>query len=83
MTVLPLNRTRNVDKTTTTGIPDDGRYISAKPPNLKKFNFVKLLHICGWENDPVQLWKPDLIGGANDMSLTQAREAYREGKSVQ
>ena len=25
--------------------------------------------VCFWENDPVQLWKPQLAGGANQMSL--------------
>lgn len=38
--------------------------------------------ICDWENDPVQLWNPDLRGGANQMSLTEARKAYKEGKKV-
>ena len=38
--------------------------------------------ICNWENDPIQLKKPDLRGGANKMSLTEAREAYSKGEKV-
>lgn len=34
---------------------------------------------CNWEDDPVQSKKPDLAGGANKMSLNEAREAYRQG----
>ena len=34
------------------------------------------------ENDPVQLWKPQLAGGANQMSLEQARAAYARGEEV-
>ena len=38
--------------------------------------------VCNWENDPVQFEHPDLSGGANNMSLNQARAAYKAGKSV-
>lgn len=38
--------------------------------------------VCNWENDPIQLKKPDLRGGANKMSLTEAREAYSKGEKV-
>lgn len=37
---------------------------------------------CLWENDPVQLDDPDFAGGANEMCLNEAREAYRNGKEV-
>lgn len=37
---------------------------------------------CGWENDPVQLGKPDFPGGANHMSLNEARAAYAVGNPV-
>ena len=37
---------------------------------------------CSWENDPIQLDDPDFDGGANDMSLNEAREAYRNGREV-
>lgn len=33
--------------------------------------------ICDWENDPLQMANPDLSGGANEMSLNEARTAMR------
>ena len=41
-----------------------------------------ICNVCGWENDPVQFRKPDLPGGANEMSLNQARDAYQSGQPV-
>lgn len=38
--------------------------------------------ICGWENDPLQATKPDLKGGANTMSLNEAKKAFQESKPV-
>lgn len=38
--------------------------------------------VCNWENDPIQLKKPDLRGGANEMSLNEAIEAFKNGKEV-
>ena len=32
---------------------------------------------CGWEDDPVQAKDADFTGGANAMSLNQARAAWR------
>ena len=29
--------------------------------------------VCGWENGPVQLFKSNLPGGANEMSLQQVK----------
>lgn len=42
-----------------------------------------ICNICGWENDPVQSWKPTLPGGANRMSLEEAKEAYRKGMPIE
>lgn len=39
--------------------------------------------VCGWENDLVQLGKPDFSGGANRMSVIEAQEAYRNGQKVE
>ena len=36
--------------------------------------------ICGWECDKLQMEDSDFEGGANKMSLNQARIAYMEGK---
>ena len=46
---------------------------------------VEEYDICGncfWENDPIQLAHPDLGGGANIMSLKEARIAYQDGEPV-
>ncbi|MEG2814426.1 MAG: CPCC family cysteine-rich protein, partial [Oscillospiraceae bacterium] len=32
--------------------------------------------ICGWEDDKVQTADPDFAGGANKLSLNQARKQY-------
>ena len=58
-----------------------------KCPVCKKFIFeeendFEICDICGWENDGVQHSKPDYSGGANVMSVNQAREAYLQGKPV-
>ena len=42
-----------------------------------------ICEVCNWENDPVQLRHPDWQGGANVMSLNQARKAYQSGKPIQ
>ncbi len=36
---------------------------------------------CSWEDDPVQLHDPSYQGGANRMSLEQARQAIKDGTS--
>lgn len=38
--------------------------------------------VCGWEDDALQRDDPDFAGGANEMSLNQAREAYSRGEKV-
>ena len=35
--------------------------------------------VCGWEDDKVQFKNPDLAGGANELSLHQARERDLQG----
>lgn len=34
--------------------------------------------VCGWEDDELQEDDPDYSGGANPMSLNEAREAWKE-----
>lgn len=41
-----------------------------------------ICEICNWENDPIQFRNPNFSGGANRMSLLEAKEAYRTGKPV-
>ncbi|AAS63721.1 hypothetical protein CQP30_07490 [Yersinia pestis] len=38
--------------------------------------------ICKWEDDPIQSKEPDYVGGANKMSLNEAKEAYKQGRKV-
>lgn len=38
--------------------------------------------VCKWENDPTQLKHPEFGGGANHMSLEEARAAYQKGEPV-
>lgn len=38
--------------------------------------------VCNWENDPVQLANPKLKSGANEMSLQEAIETFKNGKEV-
>ena len=45
-------------------------------------NEYEICPICGWEDDLVQRSDPDYRGGANQMSVNEAREAYRNGKLV-
>ena len=41
-----------------------------------------ICEVCGWEDDPVQNDRPDRAGGANHMSLNEARAAFKEGRKV-
>ncbi|MFK8035290.1 MAG: CPCC family cysteine-rich protein [Hyphomicrobiales bacterium] len=34
--------------------------------------------VCGWQDDESQTIEPDYAGGANDESLNEAKENYRE-----
>ncbi len=50
-------------------------------PVCGKYRFdeaYEICEICGWENDPVQKKNPGLAGGANALSLNEARRAYQE-----
>ena len=38
--------------------------------------------ICGWQNDLLQNKESDFSGGANVMSLNEAKKAYAEGRKV-
>ena len=46
---------------------------------FEEIGAYEICPVCGWEDDPVQRREPDLRGGANEMSLYEAIEAYREG----
>lgn len=34
--------------------------------------------VCFWEDDPIQFQNPNYVGGANKVSLSQARRNYAE-----
>jgi hypothetical protein len=36
----------------------------------------EICDVCGWEDDPVQSADPDYRGGANKMSLREARNTW-------
>jgi len=38
----------------------------------------EICDICNWEDDPVQSVDPDYAGGANHVSLNEARAAWSE-----
>lgn len=38
--------------------------------------------VCGWENDDLQLENPDFSGGANKMSLNEAKKVFEQGGKV-
>jgi hypothetical protein len=53
-----------------------------KCPICGKYDFAEeddydICTICGWENDGLQMSQHDYAGGANWLSVNQARENYR------
>ncbi|HEX3627413.1 MAG TPA: CPCC family cysteine-rich protein [Verrucomicrobiae bacterium] len=36
----------------------------------------EICNVCGWEDDPAQSNDPDYAGGANKLSLNEARKAW-------
>ena len=45
---------------------------------FSKQNSFEICPVCGWEDDRVQKEDPDYSGGANEMSLNEARQKYSE-----
>lgn len=41
-------------------------------------NTFAICPVCFWEDDGVQFYKPDYRGGANTMSLNEARENFKK-----
>ncbi|WP_024772821.1 CPCC family cysteine-rich protein [Aquimarina macrocephali] len=46
--------------------------------NEKPDNTFQTCPVCFWEDDGIQLHDPDYEGGANEMSLNQARRNFKE-----
>lgn len=51
----------------------NNKTLSEPPPGTYEICFI-----CGWEDDPVQFTHPDYEGGANIMSLNQARVEFKK-----
>ena len=49
---------------------------------LPEDSCYEICRVCGWEDDDVQNDDPQFSGGANDMSLEEARAAYAQGLPV-
>ncbi|MEJ5114436.1 CPCC family cysteine-rich protein [Erwinia billingiae] len=57
-------------------------------PCCERFEFseegsYEICPVCDWEDDSIQNADPDYCGGANVMSLNEAKKAYSEGRKVQ
>ena len=46
--------------------------------SLPSRSAYEICPVCGWQDDDIQNDDPDLEGGANEMSLNQAKEAYKK-----
>ena len=49
---------------------------------FEEYGSYDICEVCGWEDDAVQAEHPDLKGGANRMSLNEARAAYAAGQQI-
>jgi len=47
-----------------------------------KVGCFEICEECGWSNDYAQAAHPDMKDGDNEMSLNEARKAYKEGKEI-
>ncbi len=45
-------------------------------------NCMDICESCDWCDDAIQEDNPDYKGGANKMSLNEAREAYKNGVQI-
>ena len=39
--------------------------------------------VCNWQNDPIQTLHPYVAGGANKMTLEEAKAAFSTGRAVE
>ena len=46
------------------------------------YDCMDICDVCDWCDDALQEKDPDYRGGANRMSLNEARQAYREGRQI-
>ena len=50
---------------------------------FEEYNSSEICEVCKWEDCGQQEDNPDCGGGANKMSLNQAREAFKKGIPIQ
>jgi hypothetical protein len=44
--------------------------------------YMEICPVCQWQNDIAQRDNPDWKGCANNMSLNQAKAAYKKGEQI-
>lgn len=49
---------------------------------FEEWNSFDICEVCGWQDNAVQQNNPSYCGGANLMSLNEAKKAYRKGKEI-
>lgn len=66
-------------------IEDDERHLCpvCKRNLFPCHNSFKECPVCGWTDDAVQEKYPEWGNCANDMSLNEARKAYKEGRPIE
>ena len=52
-------------------------------PSLPVDSAFEICPVCGWQDDDIQNADPDFAGGANEMSLNQAKDAYGSKATIQ
>lgn len=50
--------------------------------HFEEEDFFEVCEVCGWEDDSLQRDEPDYTGGANHISLNQAREVWRQTQDI-
>ncbi|MBR4901164.1 MAG: hypothetical protein IKZ46_09515 [Victivallales bacterium] len=45
---------------------------------IENLGDYEICDVCGWEDDPTQSKDPDFAGGANELSLKEARAKWRK-----
>ena len=54
----------------------DEKYYCAVCDNVITLEEQYNCYVCGWDSDPIQEDAPDYRGGANEISLNEARAAW-------
>lgn len=47
-----------------------------KHKTIEELGYYEICPVCGWEDDPVQSADPDFSGGANTLSLNEAKQEF-------